>query len=50
MIREPHFTHFALAELHPFAAQFPLQDVQGKKGYVLPIGILYKTIPYSVIW
>ncbi|HDR1070488.1 TPA: alpha/beta hydrolase [Pasteurella multocida] len=32
MIREPHFTHFALAELHPFAAQFPLQDVQGKKG------------------
>lgn len=30
--REPHFTHFALAELHPFAAQFPLQDVKGKKG------------------
>ncbi|WP_424406964.1 alpha/beta fold hydrolase [Pasteurella sp. PK-2025] len=32
MIREPFFTHFALAELHPFAEQFPLLDVQGKKG------------------
>lgn len=32
MMREPHFTHFALAELYPFAAQFPLQDVKGQKG------------------
>ncbi|WP_075319897.1 alpha/beta fold hydrolase [Histophilus somni] len=29
---ESHFNHFALAELYPFATQFPLQNIIGKKG------------------
>lgn len=45
---ESHFNHFALAELYPFATQFPLQNIIGKKEYESSIAILFKNIVLNV--